>query len=227
MVLVLIVRGKPLKALAKSRRGRRGRGPRLRGAEAVEDGAVGGRPRGGAGPEDRPGGGEGAHRHRGQRPAAPRAGDREAGDRVHPETRGHAPRTWRGGGGRDRPQGLRPGRRRGRRRPARPAIALAEELAARGRAPGRLVYPIVGRLREVHGVVALLDSGVAEKDLGQHIKAPPWKLKKAVALARKADRETPRARPVPVRGPRGRDRAAAARSTRTRRSRWRYARAAA
>ncbi len=70
------------------------------------------------------------------------------------------------------------------------SIALAEELIASGEEPGRLAYPIVGRLREVHGVVALLDSGVAEKDLGEHIKGPPWKLKKAVALARKADRET-------------------------------------
>ena len=39
-------------------------------------------------------------------------------------------------------------------------------------------------------MVSLLESGVAEKDLGQHIKGPPWKLKKALALARKADRET-------------------------------------
>jgi len=70
------------------------------------------------------------------------------------------------------------------------SVALAEELIASGEEPARLAFPIIGRLREVHGVVALLDSGVAEKDLGEHIKGPPWKLKKAVALARKADRET-------------------------------------
>ncbi len=70
------------------------------------------------------------------------------------------------------------------------SIALAEELIASGEEPARLTFPIIGRLREVHGVVALLDSGVPEKDLGEHIKGPPWKLKKAVALARKADRET-------------------------------------
>lgn len=69
-------------------------------------------------------------------------------------------------------------------------IGLAEELVGAGEEPGRLAFPIIGRLREVHGVVALLDSGVAEKDLGEHIKGPPWKLKKAVALARKADRES-------------------------------------
>jgi len=69
-------------------------------------------------------------------------------------------------------------------------IGLAEELLSADEPPGRLAFPIIGRLREVHAVVALLDSGVAEKDLGTHIKGPPWKLKKAVALARKADRET-------------------------------------
>ena len=72
----------------------------------------------------------------------------------------------------------------------RAAISLAEELRSAGEPPGRLAYPIVGRLREVHRVVELLDSGVAEKDLGEHLKGPSWKLKKAVALARKADRET-------------------------------------
>lgn len=70
------------------------------------------------------------------------------------------------------------------------SIAVAEELMGAGEEPGRLAFPIIGRLREVHGVVALLESGVAEKDLGQHIKGPPWKLKKAVALARKADRDS-------------------------------------
>ena len=69
-------------------------------------------------------------------------------------------------------------------------IGLAEELLDADEPPGRLAFPIIGRLREVHAVVALLDSGVAEKDLGEHIKGPPWKLKKVLALARKADRET-------------------------------------
>ena len=44
-------------------------------------------------------------------------------------------------------------------------LTLAEELAARDERPGRLVYPVVNRLREVHGVIELLESGVAEKDL--------------------------------------------------------------
>lgn len=69
-------------------------------------------------------------------------------------------------------------------------MSLAEELAARGERPGRLVYPVVGRLREVLRVVELLDAGVGEGELAKAMKAPPWRVKKAVALARKADRDT-------------------------------------
>ena len=70
------------------------------------------------------------------------------------------------------------------------ALALAEGLAARDERPSRFVYPIVGRLREVSRVVELLDAGVGEKDLAKAMKAPPWRVKKAVALARRADRES-------------------------------------
>ncbi len=69
------------------------------------------------------------------------------------------------------------------------ALMLAEELAARDERPGRLVYPVVNRLREVRGVIELLESGVAEKDLASELKAPPWRVKKALALARRTDRE--------------------------------------
>jgi len=69
-------------------------------------------------------------------------------------------------------------------------VALAEELAAQDERPSRFVYPIVNRVREVHRVVELLDGGVGEKDLAKAMKVPPWRVKKAVALARKADRET-------------------------------------
>jgi len=71
----------------------------------------------------------------------------------------------------------------------RGALALAEELSL-GESPSRLVYPVVRRLREVHRVLALMDSGVPEKDLAGQMKMPPWMAKKAIALARKADRET-------------------------------------
>ena len=70
------------------------------------------------------------------------------------------------------------------------AVALAEGLAARDERPSRFVYPIVGRLREVSRGVELLDAGVGEKDLAKALKAPPWRVKKAVALARRADRES-------------------------------------
>jgi DNA polymerase III subunit delta len=73
------------------------------------------------------------------------------------------------------------------------ALALAEELASQDERPSRFVYPIVNRLREVNRVLELLDSGVSEKDLAREMKAPGWRVKKAVALARRSDRETLRA----------------------------------
>ena len=69
-------------------------------------------------------------------------------------------------------------------------LELAEELIAQEERPSRFVYPIVGRLREVHRAIELLDDGVSEKDLAKAMKAPPWRVKKVVALARRADRET-------------------------------------
>jgi len=70
------------------------------------------------------------------------------------------------------------------------AIELAEELAEWGERPSRFVYPIVGRLREVHRAVELLEGGLTEKELSSALKMPPWRAKKVVALARRADRET-------------------------------------
>lgn len=69
-------------------------------------------------------------------------------------------------------------------------IGLAQELSAQDERPSRFVYPIVNRLREVHRVVELLDAGVSERDLAATMKVPPWRVKKAVALASRADRET-------------------------------------
>ncbi|MEX2024036.1 MAG: DNA polymerase III subunit delta [Thermoleophilaceae bacterium] len=73
---------------------------------------------------------------------------------------------------------------------AEAAIELAEDLAQRGERPSRFVYPIVGRLREVHRAVELLEDGATEKQLASALKAPPWRAKKIVALARRADRES-------------------------------------
>jgi len=67
---------------------------------------------------------------------------------------------------------------------------LAEELIGHEERPSRFVYPIVGRLRDVHRAVELLEAGAGEKELATALKAPPWRVKKVVALARHADRET-------------------------------------
>jgi len=71
-----------------------------------------------------------------------------------------------------------------------PALAMLEELIDRDERGGRVVYPVVGRLREVHRVFDLLDAGVSENDLAKQLRVPPWRVKKAVAIARKTDRES-------------------------------------
>jgi DNA polymerase III delta subunit len=70
----------------------------------------------------------------------------------------------------------------------RATLALAEQLETHGERPGRLVFPVVRRLREVHRAAALLDRGVPEGKVGEALKAPPWLAKKTVARAKKADR---------------------------------------
>jgi DNA polymerase III subunit delta len=70
----------------------------------------------------------------------------------------------------------------------RATLALAEELESHGERPGRLVFPVVRRLREVHRAASLLDQGVPESKVGEALKAPPWLVKKTVARAKKADR---------------------------------------
>jgi DNA polymerase III delta subunit len=70
----------------------------------------------------------------------------------------------------------------------RATLALAEQLESYGERPGRLVYPVVRRLREVHRAASLLDRGMPESKVGEALKAPPWLVKKTVARAKKADR---------------------------------------
>jgi DNA polymerase-3 subunit delta len=67
-------------------------------------------------------------------------------------------------------------------------LRLAEQLEAHGERPGRLLYPIVRRLREVHQAASLLERGLPEQEVAGALKAPPWLAKKTVARARKADR---------------------------------------
>jgi DNA polymerase III subunit delta len=70
----------------------------------------------------------------------------------------------------------------------RATLALAEQLESHGERPGRLVFPVVRRLREVHRAASLLDRGMPESKVGEALKAPPWLVKKTVARAKKADR---------------------------------------
>ena len=70
----------------------------------------------------------------------------------------------------------------------RGTFALAEQLEAHGERPGRLIFPLVRRLREVHRAAALLDSGMPDAKVGEALRAPPWLAKKTVARAKKADR---------------------------------------
>jgi DNA polymerase III delta subunit len=67
-------------------------------------------------------------------------------------------------------------------------LTLAEELTSRDEPPGRLLFPIVRRLREVHRAAELLEAGTPEKEVGAALGSPPWLAKKTVAKARSADR---------------------------------------
>jgi DNA polymerase III subunit delta len=73
-------------------------------------------------------------------------------------------------------------------RDLRATLDLAERLESHGERPGRLIFPVVRRLREVHRAAALLDSGMPEGKVTEALKAPPWLAKKTVARAKKADR---------------------------------------
>ena len=70
----------------------------------------------------------------------------------------------------------------------RNALAVAEQLEAHGQRPGRLVFPIVRRVREVHRAARLLDSRLSEAKAAAELRAPPWLAKRTVAAAKRADR---------------------------------------
>ena len=72
----------------------------------------------------------------------------------------------------------------------RATLALAEELEAHGERPGGMAFPIVRRLREVHRAAALLEAGMPDQKVVEALKAPPWLAKKTVARAKKADTMT-------------------------------------
>lgn len=69
-------------------------------------------------------------------------------------------------------------------------LALAEELLRRDERPGRLLYPIVRRLREVHRAAELIEAGVPEAKVVEDLRAPSWLAKRLIAQARRTDRAT-------------------------------------
>jgi DNA polymerase-3 subunit delta len=69
----------------------------------------------------------------------------------------------------------------------RMTLALAEELDEHGERPGKLIWPIVRRLREVHKAASLLAAGMPDAKVGEALKGPPWANKKVIAKAKKAD----------------------------------------
>jgi len=71
----------------------------------------------------------------------------------------------------------------------RQALAAAERLTAQGEAPGRLLYAVVRRLRDVHRAAELIDAGVRESDAATKLGMPPWLAKRIIAAAKKAGRQ--------------------------------------
>lgn len=71
----------------------------------------------------------------------------------------------------------------------RNALAIAEKLNAQGEPPGRLLYSVVRRLREVHRAAELLDAGVRENEAAGMLGTAPWLAKKHISAAKKAGRQ--------------------------------------
>jgi DNA polymerase-3 subunit delta len=66
-------------------------------------------------------------------------------------------------------------------------LSLAEQLDEHGERPGKLIWPVVRRLREVHQAASLLAAGMPDAKVGEALKGPPWAAKKVIAKAKKAD----------------------------------------
>ncbi len=69
----------------------------------------------------------------------------------------------------------------------RETLVLAEQLDEHGERPGRLIFPLVRRLREVHQAASLLAAGLPDAKVGEALRGPPWATKKVIAKAKKAD----------------------------------------
>ena len=69
------------------------------------------------------------------------------------------------------------------------AFGLAEQLRDRDERPGRVAFPIVRRLREVHRAAGLAEAGASEKQVAAALRMPPWAAKRTLSRARGADRD--------------------------------------
>jgi DNA polymerase III subunit delta len=69
----------------------------------------------------------------------------------------------------------------------RATLSLAERLEEHGERPGRLIYAVVRRLREVHQAASMLVAGMPDAKVAEALKGPPWATKKVIAKAKKAD----------------------------------------
>lgn len=67
-------------------------------------------------------------------------------------------------------------------------LRLTEEVVERGEAPGRLIYPMLNRLREVLGAAELIESGMPEGEVAKAMRLG-WKAKRVLPYAKKADRD--------------------------------------
>jgi DNA polymerase-3 subunit delta len=69
------------------------------------------------------------------------------------------------------------------------ALELAERLLTQGEQPGKVLYTVVRRLRDVYRAAELLDAGMRESDVSGALAMPPWLAKRIVGQARKAARQ--------------------------------------
>src|SRR3954449_1930417 len=71
----------------------------------------------------------------------------------------------------------------------RHALATAEKLIGQGETPGRLLYSVVRRLRDVHRAAELLDAGMTEADAAGKLPMPPWLFQRVKAGGKKRGRQ--------------------------------------
>jgi len=67
------------------------------------------------------------------------------------------------------------------------ALQVAEGL--REERPSALSYRLVRELRNAHRAAAMVDAGLGDAQIAKEMGMPPWKAKKTLAKARKADRD--------------------------------------